>query len=118
MTDPSAPQAKSKLTIECTGFHSIGRGSLRGFATVVVKELRLQIHDVAIHERDGGRWAQLPGKPQLRDGELVRDGQGKPQYLRVLEFTDSATGRAFSKRVIEALEAFEPDAFGDEEAAA
>ena len=35
--------------------------------------MRLTIRDVAIHEKDEARWAQLPAKPQVKDGALVKD---------------------------------------------
>jgi hypothetical protein len=111
MTDSSSPQAKGRFTVECTAFHSVRRNTLRGYATIVVKELRLRISDIAIHERDGGRWSHLPAKAMVRDGELVKDGPRKPRYVPILEFVDAKVGRVFSSRVCEAVERLEPDAF-------
>ena len=44
---------------------------------------------VAVHEKDGRRWAQLPSRPVLDgDRELVKEFDGKISYARVMEFDD------------------------------
>jgi len=84
---------------------ALERNTLRGFATVVVKELQLVIHDVAIHERDGKRWIGLPSKPQLdRDRNTIKNEAGKVQYTPVVEFGSRKVADAFSARVLEALD--------------
>jgi hypothetical protein len=108
--------ASGKLTVTCEGFHPLYRNTLRGFASITIHELKLTIHDIAIHEKNESRWAQLPAKPQVRDGELIRDDIGKIQYLPVLEFTSRAVRDAFSERVITALLEFAPAAFDKEDA--
>jgi hypothetical protein len=100
-----------KLAITCESFHPLVRNTLRGFASITIHELKLTIHDIAVHEKGESRWAQLPAKPQIRDGELVRDDAGKIQYWPVLEFGSRAVRDAFSTRVIEALLEFAPGAF-------
>jgi hypothetical protein len=108
--------ASGKLTITCDSFRPLHRNTLRGFCQLTISELRLTIHDIAIHEKGESRWAQLPAKPQIRDGELVRDDAGKIQYWPVLEFTSRAVRDAFSERMIEALLEFAPGAFDLEDA--
>jgi hypothetical protein len=71
--------AGSKLTITCQGFRPLVRNTLRGFVSITINELRLTIHDIAVHEKGESRWAQLPAKPQIRDGELIKDDDGKVQ---------------------------------------
>ena len=120
MSEPGASPAKGKMTIVCEGFHSVRRTALRGYATIVIRELRLRINDVAIYQReDGQRWATLPTNVQT---EVVKDDRGKATYVEILRFVDPQWSRAFSKRVCEVVEEFEPLAFGpdtpgDEEAA-
>ena len=111
MTDLGASQAKDKFTVECVGFHSIRRNTLKGYACINISELKLKVSDVAIHQRDAQRWAQLPAKPMVRDGELVRDGPNKLRWVEILEFADPKVARGFSSLVCEAVERFEPDAF-------
>ena len=89
-----------KHTIRCRGFRAFAKGTLVGFAVVHSAELRLTIHDVALHRKGASRWAQLPAKPMLRDGRHVADGAtGKPAYVPILEFDDRAVRDAFASRV-------------------
>jgi hypothetical protein len=107
-----------KLTVTCKSFHPLVRNTLRGFAEITIAEMRLTIRDVAIHQKSAARWAQLPAKPQVKDGALVRDpGSGKIQYTPIMEFDSRAVRDAFSRVVIDALLEFAPAAFDDEEAA-
>ena len=106
----------SKLTITCRGFYPLHRGTLRGFAEIRINELRLTIRDVVVHEKNGKRWAQLPAKPQVRDGELVHHEHGKIQYFHLMNFDSRAVSDAFSAAVIAALLEFAPAAFEKEEA--
>ena len=107
-----------KLTVTCESFHFLVRNTLRGFAEITIAEMRLKIRDVAIHQKGEARWAQLPAKPQIKDGALVKDpASGKIQYVPVMEFDGRAVRDAFSRVVIDALLEFAPAAFDDEEAA-
>src|SRR5215203_3769479 len=95
MSEPGASPAKGKLTIVCEGFHSVRRTPLRGYATIVIRELRLRINDVAIYQReDGQRWATLPTNVQTevvkgrsRQGDLRRNFEirGPAVVTRFLE---------------------------------
>jgi hypothetical protein len=84
------------------------RNSLKGFATVRIKELRLTIKDVAVHESHGKLWAALPSKPQVKDGRLITDAGGKVQYTPIFAFDDSEVRDAFSRAVIDAVNKFQP----------
>lgn len=102
----------TKVTVTCEFFKPIVRGSLRGFAIIVIPEWRLRLIDVAIHAHDNGsRWAALPAKPQIgRDGQLIKKG-GKTQYSPVIELIGGRDMRdAFSHRVVEAVLALNPHA--------
>jgi hypothetical protein len=107
----------AKLSIVVEAFTPRRSNTLVGFATVVVPELHLRVCDLTVHAKGASRWVGLPGKPILeRDGTVRRGDNGKPAYVPVLEFTDSATRTAFSARVVAALLEFAPAAF-DEAAA-
>jgi hypothetical protein len=106
----------SKLTITCRGFYPLHRNTLRGFCEIRIEELRLVIRDIAIHEKGSARWAQLPSRLQIRDGELVHDADGKIQYVHLMNFDSRAVSDAFSAAVIRAVLEFAPTAFEKEEA--
>jgi hypothetical protein len=104
--------AMSKITVTCQEWRELRRNTLQGFATIRVEELRLVIRDIAVHEKDGRRWAQPPAKPQIKDGALVTDATGKLQYFPIMEFDGRETRDAFSRAVCAAVLAHEPRAFG------
>jgi hypothetical protein len=100
-----------KLTITCASWQPCRRNTLVGFASVGISELRLLIRDLAVHEKGSRRWVGLPARPQIKDGQLVRDQDGKLQYIPVLQFVSREVSDAFSSRVVEAVLAYEPHAF-------
>jgi hypothetical protein len=105
----------AKFTITCRDFKAHRRNTLVGFATVRVAELHLDISDIAVHERNGGYWAQLPARPMLdKNGVAIRDpASGKVSYANVFQFTDKATRDAFSHAVINAVLRVFPEAFAN-----
>jgi hypothetical protein len=107
----------SKLTVTCADWRPLRRNSLLGFARVRVAELRLTIHDVAVHQKGAALWAQPPARPWLKDGALVTDDSGKAQYSPILEFGSREVREAFSRAVVLAVMEFAPDALALEGAA-
>jgi hypothetical protein len=103
----------SKLSVSCRAFHPLHRNTLRGFCEIHIDEIKLSIRDVAVHQKGESRWAQLPAKPQVRDGTLIQDAAGKIQYTALLDFDSRAVRDAFSAAVIRALLDFAPTAFED-----
>ena len=93
----------TKMTITCTDFRPWARNTLVGFAVVNIVELKLTIKDVAIHQKDGSRWAQLPAKPQIKDGAVVKDDAGKQQWISIMEFSSREVRDAFSAATIAAV---------------
>jgi hypothetical protein len=102
-----------KTTIVCDDWRALRRNTLQGFAAITIQELRLSIKDIAIHEKNHRRWAQLPARPQIKDGKAVTDADGKVQYFPVMAFEGRAIADAFSNAVIAAILRSEPHAFED-----
>jgi hypothetical protein len=105
----------NKLTVRCTRFKPLVRNTLRGFADVFVVELKLTICDVALHSKNGKTWAQLPAKPQVRDGVLVKGDDGKIQYVPMMQWDSRAVSDAFSAAAVAAVRELAPDAFDEAE---
>ena len=94
------------ITVEILEFTPRVSNTLQGFAKIRLKEVRLIIHDVAIHQKNLARWAQLPSKAQIgKDRELIKKGD-KIQYAQVMEFDTPEVRERFSARVIAALDAY------------
>jgi len=106
-----------KFSITCHDFKPFHRNTLRGFVSIRIAELRLDVKDIAIHSRNESRWAALPAKLMIdKDGAALRDATtGKIQYSNIFEFTDRATRNAFSNAVIDAVLKTFPNAFAEGE---
>jgi hypothetical protein len=90
----------------CLDWRPYQRNTLLGFAQIEVAAWHLIINDVAVHEKDGARWAQLPAKPLLdkATGDIIHEVNGRPRYARVMWFKDRPTANRFSAAVIDAVE--------------
>ena len=93
----------SKHALECIAFRAVSKGTLRGFATIIVRELKMTLHDVALHEKESGaRWAAPPSRPMVdtKTQTVILDrNTGKIAYRPSVEFDDAETRAAFSKAV-------------------
>ena len=96
----AAAPAASPGNLTVIDWRPVARHTLRGFATLRVNAWHLVVADVAIHEKNGQRWAQLPAKPILD-----KDRQA------VLTDDDNEVRRRFSVAVVDAVAAFDSTAF-------
>lgn len=92
-----------KLSITCIGFRPCCRNTLRGFADVRIEQMHLILHELAVHEKNGKAWAQLPSRPWVKDGQVITDDAGRVKYTPLFEFDSAAVRTAFSDAVIRAL---------------
>ena len=107
-----ALRSELRRTVNCLSFKPHRSGTLRGFASVHVPRLRMRIHGIVLHEKDGRRWAQLPAQVLLRDGQILRSDDGKPRYSEpLIEFDFADIGFAFSDAIVQAVCTYAPDAF-------
>jgi hypothetical protein len=102
-----------KHSLTCVDFRRFDKNTLCGFATVRIEQIRLVIHDVALHRKGDARWAALPARPFVKDGQQVTDADGKAQYVTTLEFTDRATREALSHAVWISVLAAHPELEGE-----
>jgi len=106
-------KVSEKLAVECVDWRPRRRNSLVGSATIRIPARRLVILDIAIHNKGASQWRALPGKPQVRDGVLVRHDTGKGQYVPLFEFDTGEVRAAFSRAAAAAVLALHPDAFAE-----
>jgi hypothetical protein len=111
-----ASPKRGKLSVECVDWRPLSKGTLLGFAQIRIPEIALLIHDVALHRKNESVWVQLPSKSWIKDGAIVRDADGKPKFLPVVEFDRTEVRAAFSERVIAAVRGRFPDAEAREKA--
>jgi hypothetical protein len=84
-------------------------GVLRGHATLHLPRLRLTLFGCPVFVSDAGKWVGLPSKPMLdRDGNVRRDGAGKPTFVPMLAWDSRTLQASFSRSAIAALDHFDP----------
>jgi hypothetical protein len=87
-------------------------GTLRGFASISVPAIGLELDDISVHVLGERRWANLPGKPMLdRDGNVLRDERGKVKYAAPLRWLTRGLALRFSERVVALVLEHNPGAF-------
>jgi len=95
------------------GWRQVIKNTLRGFAEVELPS-GLRIRDIPVHVHQNGKaWAGMPGKPQLEDGRLKLDANGKAVYTAILDWRDKALRERFSAAVVELVRAAHPGPFED-----
>jgi hypothetical protein len=104
----------SKLDIRVIEWRPRQQNSLQGFASIELPALRLRIHELAIHRKGRARWVAFPARPMLdRTGAAIRE-DGRIKYSKpILQFVDHKYSDTFSRRVIDALLAFQPEALNN-----
>lgn len=92
-------------------FSALRRNSLRGFAKIRLASGMI-LNDVAIHvSGDNKLWAAPPSKPMLdREGQVLRDAEGKIRYVPLIAFATKEQRDRFSSLVVDAMRASHPEA--------
>ncbi len=99
--------AADTATVICTAWKPYEKNTLKGFADLWLRAARLNISGVAVHEKNGKRWVQLPARPQLdKDRNLVCGEDGKIQYAKVMDFDSREVSDRFNAAALKAIEEF------------
>jgi hypothetical protein len=69
--------------------------------------MRLIVYEVAVHSKNRRNWVQLPCKPWIKDGSVVKDEDSKAKYNPLFEFDTPAVRNAFSDAVMVAVLRFD-----------
>lgn len=89
------------MDIEITNFTPLqSKGSLQGFVSVLLKEPGLEIGGIAVHEKDGNQWLQLPAKP-------YKKLDGKTGWSYLINFREKKNYQQFQKATLEAIDALQ-----------
>jgi len=94
-------------------WRSMVRNTLRGFCVIELPS-GLVIRDVAVHEKAGKFWANLPARPMLdADGKRLLNHGGRRQFAPMLGWRTRELADAFSEKVVFLIRATHPDALND-----
>lgn len=91
-----------------TRWHSLNRGTLRAIADIALPS-GLVLKGCAYHLKDSARrWVSLPAAPQVRRGELVRDGE-RIKYEPTVDTTDKEAHHRLQAILLEAVDSYRPE---------
>jgi hypothetical protein len=86
------------MPVEITSFKPFEKSSLRGFLTIRMSNIGLEIRDATVHQKDGKRWIGLPAKSFQKDGEI--------RWSPICDFYDKARAEQFQRACLQALDEF------------
>ena len=87
------------MGVEIQKFKAYTRNTLRGFLTIRLTGIGLEIRDLTLHEKNGKRWVSLPAKPYEKE-------DGSQGWSYIIKFYNEERGRQFQKAVLEALDKY------------
>jgi hypothetical protein len=97
-------QAPLSEKVICLDWRPCNRNTLRGFAKIKIPAWGLILDGVAVHTKEDKSWAQLPARPQIdKDGNVIREDDGKIRYAKMIEFDDKRKAWEFSDEVVAAV---------------
>ena len=91
------------MIVEVVDFRPHTRSTLRGFLTIRLTTVGLEVRDLALHEKDGNRWLQLPAKP-------FNKPSGGKGWNYILHFYEKDQYQQFQEMTLKALDAFQREA--------
>ena len=87
------------MGIEIVKFRKFEKNTLKGFLTVLMTSIGLEIRDCALQEKDGKKWVNLPSKPYEKD-------DGSTGYSYIVKFTDKDRYYQFQDAVLQELDRY------------
>jgi len=87
------------MPVEIVSYRPFEKSTLRGFATIALTSVGLEIKDCSIHSKHERRWVNLPSRPYKNDS-------GKQAWSPIVRFTEKETYWKFSEAVVEALDSY------------
>lgn len=88
------------MNIEIISFDPYSGKTMQGFLSVRFTGAGLEIRDIAVHQKNGKQWLQLPAKPyRKKDG-----GKG---WSYILNFHKKEQYNKFQEATLKALDAFQ-----------
>ncbi|MGC9193993.1 MAG: hypothetical protein ACP5IL_00895 [Syntrophobacteraceae bacterium] len=86
------------MAIEIVSYRAFPKNTLRGFLTVRLTSVGLQINEICLHEKNGKRWLSMPARSYEK-----KDGGGTAWAIMV-EFFDKSKMEVFQDQTLAALD--------------
>lgn len=90
------------MAIEIVDFRTHEKNTLKGFVTVRLTNVGLEVRDLALHQKNGKRWLQLPSKPYQKP-------DGSKGWSYIISFYEKDRYNQFQAVALKALDAFRRD---------
>jgi len=87
------------FNIRVTSFAPHCNNTLKGYVTVEIEGLDLEISNIGIHKKGSQEWITLPAIPQIKD-------DGSRNWFQTMEFCDKRDLRTFGDKVLKAYKMF------------
>lgn len=87
------------MPIEIVDFRKYTKQTLRGFLTVRLTNIALEIRECTLHEKNGKRWVGLPAKP-------YQDEDGTQKWSYIIKFYEKVLYNRFQSEVLKALDGY------------
>ena len=88
------------MHIKINDFRPYRKNTLQGFATIQFVENKLELRDVALHDKNGSRWFQLPAKPFDKPS-------GERGWNYIVAFADKDSYAQFQELALMAFDAYQ-----------
>jgi hypothetical protein len=88
---------EDRMAIEILEFRPVAKGYLQGFITVKIPKIGMEIRDIALFEKGGGKWVNLPRREYDKK-------DGTKGWTELVRFTERTIHEKFQQEVLEALE--------------
>lgn len=87
------------MAVEIISFRSYEKNTLRGFLTVRLTNIGLEIRDMTLHQKNGSRWVALPAKS-------YKKGDGGQGWSYIVKFYHEVRGKQFQKACLDAFDRY------------
>jgi DNA-binding cell septation regulator SpoVG len=81
------------MALKITKFRDVRKNTLRGFLSVRMENIGLEIRDISIHEKNGSQWLAMPSRP-------YEDSRGNRKYSFILDWFNNEKKAQFESSVM------------------
>jgi DNA-binding cell septation regulator SpoVG len=81
------------MALKITKFRDVRKNTLRGFISVRMENIGLEIRDISVHEKNGKQWLAMPSRP-------YEDSEGNRKYAFFLDWHDKKQKAQFESSVM------------------
>lgn len=85
------------MTIECINYKPVNKGSLLGYADLLLVKSGMELYGCSVHMKDGRRWVNMPSREYTNK-------EGEKKYMSIVRFRDAERMKAFSSEAMKAIE--------------